>query len=244
METSKKTDAVQVARIVELLEVLQCPSPKPGEGSSLFPQASDGTWPPTPDIVAGTFFGPLDPRSFFVDVVAPSGDYMFKDRAGAPATASFLTAVVNARGEFTMADLPTDFTKPLVSPVIKKSAKYAKGRNGSPLFGVAVYFDQLEKNGGALFSSLLYLRALAKEFGDVPFEVLERGHRTIPDDQHSFVATEVAWDLPLAFLLLVIVAGNDEPSSRIQVTLLANMHPRLDAVSTNPVVAWARQRPR
>lgn len=87
---------------------------------------------------------------------------------------------------------------------------------------------------------MLYLRALAKELGDVPFEDVERGHIAIPDEQHSVVVTDLVWDLPLAFLMLVIVAGNDEASSRLQVTLLNNMHRRLDGVATDPVVMWAR----
>jgi hypothetical protein len=88
---------------------------------------------------------------------------------------------------------------------------------------------------------LLYLRALDHELGDVPVEHLERGHLLIPQEQNSFAVSDVSWDLPIAFVQLVVVAGNDLTSARLQVTMLVNTHPRLDSAVTHPVVAWAHR---
>jgi hypothetical protein len=235
-----KTDEGEVERARELLETLGCPDPQRGEGSPLFPQRDDGTSPPTPDLVAGPFLGAEHPGSFFIDVVAPSGDYIFNERAGAAPSARFFGDVVDKRSEFTPDDVPRDFAKPLVIPIIRKSDKYSKGRSKSPLFGVVAYFDQLAKNGGSLISSLFYMRALHETLGGVAFSEIERGHAQTPADLNSRVGCEVDWDLPLAFLLQLVISGNTGETARLEVTMLVNRHERVNAVSSNPVVAWAR----
>jgi len=234
-------DEREVERARDLLATLECPDPRRGEGSPLFPQRPDGTSPPTPDLVAGPFLGAQDPGSFFIDVVAPSGDYIFNEFAGAAPSARFFGDVVAARGSFTPDDVPRDFARPLTSPIVKKAAKYAKGRSDSPLFGVVAYFDQLAKNGGSLFASLFYMRALNDTLGGVAFSDIERGHAQTPADLNSRVGCEVVWDLPLAFLLQLVISGNTPETARLEVTMLVNRHARIDAVSTNPVVEWTRK---
>lgn len=234
------TDEQQVARVRALLELIGCPQVENGQGSPLFAQRSDGTSPPTPDLVAGPFHGPEDPRSFFIDVVAPSGDYIINELAGAAPSARFFKDVIVNRDSFTPADVPRDFANPLVSPVISKAIKYSKGRSDSALFGLVAYFDYLEKRGRPLIASLFYTRALSDVLGEVMFAEIEFGHSQIPSDRNSLVCSDVVWDLPLAFLLQLVVAGNTIDTARLEVTVLVNRHHRVDPVASNPVVAWAR----
>jgi hypothetical protein len=193
-------------------------------------------------LVAGPFFGPEDPRSFYIDVVAPSGDYLIKELAGAAPTARFFSKVLAEKDgtEFSLQDIPRAFVRPLTRPIHTKSEKYAKGRQGSPLFGIVVYFDHLEKRGGSLITSFLYTRALNEAFGGVDFQSIDYGHVQTPEGLHSRVLCEVTWDLPLVFVLQLTISGNTHETARLEVTMLLNTHSRTIPFVENPVFTWAR----
>ena len=85
--TTPKPDAHAIAIAIAYLKRHGCPNPQRGEGAELF-LPKDGL--KTPDIVAGEFRGEVDPNTFFIDVVSPSGDQVTNERAGAPEASRFL----------------------------------------------------------------------------------------------------------------------------------------------------------
>jgi hypothetical protein len=160
-----KADAHAVARSMQYLNRHGCPNVQLGEGSDLF-KPRDGLR--TPDIVAGMFRGEVDPRTFFIDVVAPSGDQVTNEQAGAPDASRFLINEINAKSgqERSLADMPLGLGKPLTGSVVKKAAKYASARAGSPLLGVIAYFDE-HGSGKQVVTMVAYLKAINDELGQL-----------------------------------------------------------------------------
>jgi len=187
-----------VFRARDVLVRLGCPDVEFGEGTHRFPQNRNGRSGPTPDLVAGRFAGSADPSTFFIDVVSPTGDYMFNSKAGGGATAEYLATQVQAREAFPLSAIPLDYARPLLAALQRKAVKYAKGRDDSPLLGIAGYFDDAIKDGGAAFASLGLFRAMNAELGLSGYQQIEEV--LIGPGGDSLVATEVNWDLPLAFV--------------------------------------------
>jgi len=226
-------DVVPVLNTLHYLKLIGCPDVQQGQGTPLFPQNNNGTWPLTPDMVAGHFYGPDDERNFYIDVVAPSGQYMTKPEAKAPKAAAYINHIVSAQGEFRLSDVPQDYAEPLTDPIVKKANKYSTGRNGSPLFGFAAYFCDGAKYAGAVFSSLLFLSALNIRFGGVPVDDLEK-QILGKNDGHRLVRVNVAWPVPAAFVLFLRRRTNDNGS----MVLFRNNTPALQVHSNNRVMRW------
>jgi len=221
-----RTDEHAVAQVLAYLAHHQCPNPQRGEGSALFPP-SDGLL--TPDLVAGDFRGPTHSDTFFIDVVAPSGDYIAKPLAGAPNSAAFFRDQIAKRGTFGIEDMPGDLGKPLVGAIRKKATKYSQRRGGSPAFGVVAYFDERSKFGGHVITMLAYLKVLNDTLGPVN----QAAFFALLEGAASMVVCPVAWDEPIAFLLQLV--DGESPRG----VLLVNTHARLAALGQHEVMVWA-----
>ncbi|MCP4607034.1 MAG: hypothetical protein GY847_42060 [Proteobacteria bacterium] len=225
-------DEVPVKNSLYFLKKIGCPDVQLGQGTDLLPQHPDGDWPLTPDLVAGHFYEPDDERNFYIDVFAPSGHYMTKPKAQAPATAEFLQCKVKECGEFVFAEVSDDHCEPLTNSIVKKSKKYAEGRNGSPLLGLVAYFCDGAKYAGALFASLNYFHALNTRFGGVPVNDLNR--RLLGSKENKLVRVCVSWPLPIAFVLYLRRLENNKAA----MALFQNKTDSLNRLGNNRVMKW------
>jgi hypothetical protein len=225
---STKPDAYAVARSIAYLKEHGCPNPQRGEGSALF---KPRTGLKTPDVVAGDFRGETNPWTFFVDVVAPSGDQVTKERAGAPDVSRFLMNEIKMKSgqERTLSDVPIGLGKPLVGSLLTKADKYASARSGSPLLGLIAYFNE-RGSGQQLLTMLHYLKAVHDELGQLS------EHLTgllVVTREHSAIVHPVKWDHPFAFLIQLVDDGR-----RCRGVVVVNQHARLDAFREHEVSRW------
>lgn len=125
-------------RVASVLSGLGCPNVRRGEGSAEW-EGVCGSYPKTPDLVAGPLLGNGAPEDFLIDVVSPSGDQYVKPIAGAPGAARTLERAIAARGSFSVRDLGREYG-PILDPLNKKLEKYSGTRGGTPMLGLAMYF--------------------------------------------------------------------------------------------------------
>jgi len=223
-----RSDAHAVTRSLAYLNKHGCPFAQPGEGSNLF-KPRQGL--KTPDIVAGVFRGEVDPRTFFIDVVAPTGDQVTNELAGAPDASRFLLNQITTRSgqEWTLADIPAGLGKPLAASVLRKAVKYANARAGSPLFGVIAYFNE-HGPGKQLLTMMAYLKAIHDELGQLSERLAAN---LLVNREHDVVLQSVRWDQPLAFLLQLVDDG-----ARPRGALVVNEHARISAFRDHEVMTW------
>lgn len=227
--TNPKPDAHAVDCAIGFLKRHGCPTPRHGEGSELF-KPRNGL--KTPDVIAGEFRGESHPRTFFIDVVAPTGDQVTNELAGAPQASRFLMREVTMKTgkEWSLADIPLGLGKPLAGSVLKKASKYSNARGGSPLLGVVAYFNE-QGSGQQIFTMMAYLKAIHDELGQLSEHLV--GY--LLAREHEVILQLLNWDVPLAFLLQLV-----ENCSHLRGALVVNEHSRLDMYRDHEVVAWAR----
>ena len=231
----QKSDATAVASVLEILARLQCPEVTKGEGSSLFPIEVQGEG--TPDLIAGPFYGRSDPRTFYIDVWTPTGDYFVDSSAGAAPTAEFVRSLFAtlAKNVAINKAIHMDYARVLLRAVFKKSEKYAAKRDGSPLFGAVAFFTNTGQAQN-LFAAMTFPRAVHEELGPVPFEKLLGHFLGNRGSGITMACLDVSWDLPLAFLVQVH-RGADFATC----TLFRNNHARLAAFADHPVMVWSKE---
>lgn len=226
--TPPKPDTRAVESAIAYLKRHGCPNPQRGEGSELF-APKDGL--KTPDIVVGHFRGEVDPDTFFVDVVSPSGDQVTNERAGAPDASRFFMKEVEEKPDVwrTLADIPDDLGRPLVGSVLRKADKYSAARRGSPLLGVVAYFNE-QGAGKQILTMVTYLKAIHEELGQVSDKLVGE---LIVNRTSTMLVQVVSWDVPLGFLLQLV-----EDRGQTRGALVVNQHARLTPHVDHEVVSW------
>jgi hypothetical protein len=236
---SKRRDAISVGTSRAVLEALGCPDVRLGEGSDEW-KGSRGSYPFTPDLVAGPLVGGGDRSDFYIDVFAPTGDQYVKPRAGNPLAALTLVRAVAENGTLNLTDF-ADTGEQLVKPMNDKLAKYVGSRANTPMFGLAMYFRMTgNQYVGPVIAALQALNTLDGAFGitaHLGHEAKDRVMRALlSPGQSSFVLT-LPIEQPLSFVLYTA-----EKADGVRVVMLVNHaitrqdHPH----AGHPVITWLR----
>jgi hypothetical protein len=237
----KKSDetSVEVSRAV--LEALGCPGIRRGEGSEEWKQ-TQGSYPFTPDLVAGPLVGGGHPSDFYIDVFEPSGDQYVKPLAGNPGAAVTMLRAIVENGSFDLAELG-DTGEQLLKPMNDKLAKYVGSRAGTPMFGLAMYFTMTgNQKVGPIIAALQALNTLDVAFGITHHRgarVMGLIMRGVLSPGQSCLVVPLPIEQPLSLVLYTV-----RKLDGVRVVMLVN-----DAVRKaehpffgHPVIAWLRER--
>lgn len=121
-----------------VLSRLGCPDVRRAQGTEEW-ERTKGAFKWTPDLVAGPIIGNGHERDFYIDVFQPKGDQYVKPLAGNPQAAAVFTKAFSEHGQFTLAELGTDFGS-FYGPINKKLERYSVTRSHSIMLGVIMYF--------------------------------------------------------------------------------------------------------
>lgn len=235
----KKADDPSVERVRQVLEHLECPDARRGEGTEEWSR-SKGSFRFTPDLVAGPLVGGGDPSDFYIDVLEPTGDQFVKPKAGNPLGASRFLKALAEHGSINLAELGD--TGELVGTMNAKLKKYVDSRANTPMFGLSIYFTMTGNQYlGPLIAGLQAMNTLDGAFGITEF----LGHATKDRLLHDLVSRDQTFAVlplpirqPLSFVMNVV-----EKVDGPKVHLLVNTsvgdgaHP----FANHPVVRWLRE---
>lgn len=222
-----------------MLHALGCPGVRRAEGTDEW-QKSRGSYPLTPDLVAGPLVGGGDPSDFYIDVFAPTGDQFVKPQAGNPDAARAFRRTVAERGSIRLDQI--DGHEQLYATMNKKLAKYAGSRPSSPMLGLAMHFLMTgNQYVGPVLAGIEAPIALDRAFGIM--EHLGRGAmttvmKTLLSPGESAVILSLPIKQPLSFVLYM--AEKIDGVRGIMLVNDAALNPQ-HAYPHHPVIQWLRE---
>jgi hypothetical protein len=236
-----KRDDRSINFALAALRALRCPDPRRGEGTEEW-ERTKGSYPYTPDVVAGPLVGGGDPSDFYIDVFEPKGDQYVRPEAGNPLAAVTLLRAVVDQGSFNLADLE-DAGEHFVKPMNDKLLKYVGSRGNTPMFGLAMHLRLTGNQGaGQVVAAYRALDVIDGAFGithylgQVTKDAMMREVMTgepAPGRKGLILGLPIAQ--PLSFLL-VVVQRVDRPRIILLVNeaALSGAHP----FASHPVIRW------